>query len=170
MYGSFVDLNPMHKSAPAFSGRTIEVFEKAGFPQRVVEAKRDFSIRFALSSDYWLANDIYESPGIVERLRNHLVDLASHYHALYQDPRLANNRQENYEEARRWYRQLVKSYPSARATQVARYRLADLLLEHEEFVDAAIEYNMQRMTTEPKNGAKMRPMPRSSRIARNSAE
>ena len=140
VYGSFVDLNPMHKSAPAFSGRAIEVFEKAGFPQRVVEAKRDFSIRFALSSDYWLANDIYESPGIVERLRNHLVDLASHYHALYQDPRLANNRQENYEEARRWYRQLVKSYPSARATQVARYRLADLLLEHEEFVDAAIEY------------------------------
>ncbi len=140
VYRSFVDLNPMHKKAPAFSMRVIEVFEQAGFPQRVVEAKKDFSNRFALSSEYWIENEIYESPGVTGILRAHLVDLASYFHALYQDPRLRKERERNFEEARHWYRQIVTSYPGAPATPMARYRLADLLLERQEYVDAAIEY------------------------------
>ena len=140
VYRSFVDLNPMHKVAPTFGRRVIEIFEQAGFPQRVVEAKRDFSNRFALSSEYWTENEIFESPGVVDVLRTHLVDLASYYHALYQDKRLAKERTSNFEEARHWYRQIISSYPAATETPMARYRLADLLLEQKEFVDAAIEY------------------------------
>lgn len=140
IYRSFVKLNPMHKVAPAFNLRVIEIFEQAGFTQRVVEAKEEFSERYALASDYWTANEIYESSGVVEILRTHLVDLASYYHALYQDPRFVKDREENFSAARRWYRQIVSSYPASPATPMARYRLADLLLEHQEFVDAAIEY------------------------------
>jgi tetratricopeptide (TPR) repeat protein len=50
VYRAFVELNPMHKVAPTFSRRAIEIFEQAGFPQRVVEAKKEFSTRFALAS------------------------------------------------------------------------------------------------------------------------
>lgn len=140
VYRSFVELNPMHRMGPTFGKRVIEIFEHAGFPQRVVEAKRDFSNRFALSSDYWIENEIYDSPGVTEILRTHLLDLASYFHALYQDPRRAKDKAENFEEARHWYRQIVSSYPAAPTTPEARYRLADLLLEQREFVDAAIEY------------------------------
>ena len=140
VYRSFVDLNPMHKVAPTFSRRAIEIFEQAGFPQRVVEAKKEFSTRFALASDYWVKNEIYESPGVIDFIRDNLVDLSSYYHALYQDKRYAKDRQRNFEEARRWYREIVKSYPASPATPMARYRLADLLLEQKEYVDAAIEY------------------------------
>ena len=140
VYRSFVELNPMHRMAPAFSRRVIEIFEQAGFPQRVVEAKKDFSTRFALASDYWIENEIYESPGVIDFIRDNLVDLSSYHHALYQDPRYAKDREHNFEEARHWYRQMIRAYPASPATPMARYRLADLLLEEQEFVDAAIEY------------------------------
>ena len=141
VYRAFVELNPMHRKAPAFSRRAIEIFERAGFPQRVVEAKKDFSTRFALASEYWIENEIYESPGVIDFIRDNLVDLSSYYHALYQDPRYAKERSGNFDEARRWYREIVRSYPASPATPMARYRLADLLLEQQEYVDAAIEYD-----------------------------
>jgi tetratricopeptide (TPR) repeat protein len=141
VYRAFVELNPMHRKAPTFSRRAIEIFEQAGFPQRVVEAKKEFSTRFALASDYWIENEIYESPGVIDFIRDNLVDLSSYYHALYQDPRYARDRSGNFDEARRWYREIVRSYPASPATPMARYRLADLLLEQEEYVDAAIEYD-----------------------------
>lgn len=140
VYRAFVELNPMHKMAATFSKRAIEIFEQAGFPQRVVEAKKEFSQRFALASDYWIKNQIYESPGVIDFIRDNLVDLSSYYHALYQDPRYAKDRQSNFDEARRWYRELITAYPASSATPLARYRLADLLLEQKEYVDAAIEY------------------------------
>lgn len=140
VYRAFVELNPMHKKASTFSKRAIEIFEKAGFPQRVVEAKKEFSNRFALSSDYWTVNEIYESPGVVDFLRNNLGDLASYFHALYQDPRFRKDRQRNFEEAQHWYRQIVSAYRASPDTPMLHYRLADLLLEHGEYVDAAIEY------------------------------
>jgi tetratricopeptide (TPR) repeat protein len=140
VYRAFVELNPMHKVAPTFSRRAIEIFEQAGFPQRVVEAKKEFSTRFALASEYWIENEIYESPGVIDFIRSNLVDLSSYYHALYQDPRNAKDRPGNFEEAERWYREIVRSYPASPATPMARYRLADLLLEQREYVDAAIEY------------------------------
>ena len=140
VYGSFVDLYPKHKKSPQFSRRAVEIFERAGFPRRVVEAKKEFSARFALSSDYWVDNELYESPDVIEFLRTNLVELASYYHALYQDPRLTKERQANFDEAQYWYRQLLTSSPAHHATPQAHYRLADLLLENNDFVEAAIEY------------------------------
>lgn len=140
VYRSFVDLHSSHKISPYFSRRAVEIFERAGFPQRVVEAKKEFSARYALSSDYWTINELYSSPDVIAYLRTNLVDLASYYHAAYQNPRSAKDRQSNFDEAQHWYRQLLTSSPGDPATPQANYRLADLLLENQEFVEAAIEY------------------------------
>ncbi|MDH5618210.1 MAG: tetratricopeptide repeat protein [Gammaproteobacteria bacterium] len=140
VYRSFVRLHSSHKMAPYFSRRAIEIFEQAGFAQRVVETKKDFSNLYALSSDYWIDNELYSSRDVIAYLRKNLVDLASYYHAAYQNPRFAKDRQANFNEAQNWYRQLLTSSPGDPATPEANYRLADLLLEHQEFVEAAIEY------------------------------
>jgi tetratricopeptide (TPR) repeat protein len=140
VYRLFVDLYPNHKMSPYFSRRAVEIFEQAGFPQRVVEAKEEFSTRYALSSDYWLNNELYSSPGVIEYLRTNLVDLASYYHAAYQTPRFEEDKQSNFKKAQHWYQQLLASSPADPATPQASYRLADLLLENQEYVEAAIEY------------------------------
>jgi len=140
VYDSFVALNPFHKVSPYFSMRIVEIFDKAGFPRRVVEAKKEFATRYALTSEYWNHVDVNESPEVVGFLKTNLSDLASHYHALYQLDDLAEERPTNFAEAQRWYRQLLASFPADPETPHVNYQLADLLLENEDFAEAAVEY------------------------------
>jgi tetratricopeptide (TPR) repeat protein len=140
VYKSFVDLNPYHRVSPHFAMRVVEIYGDAGFPKLVVESKKDFATRYALDSAYWDHVDVGESPEVVGFLKTNLTDLAGHYHALYQEDALLEERPAHFVEANRWYRQLLASFPEDPETPGINYRLADLLLENEDFVDAAEEY------------------------------
>jgi TolA-binding protein len=140
VYKSFVELNPYHKVSPHFAMRVVEIYGDAGFPKLVVESKKDFATRYALDSSYWDHIDVGESPEVVGFLKTNLTDLAGHYHALYQADALPDERPAHFVEANRWCRQLLGSFPEDPETPGINYRLADLLLENEDFVDAAEEY------------------------------
>ena len=140
VYKSFIDLNPWHKVSPHFAMRVVEIYGEAGFPKLVVESKKDFATRYALDSSYWDHIDVNESPEVVQFLKTNLTDLAGHYHALYQDEALEDEKPGNFVEADRWYRQLLGSFPGDPDTPGINYQLADLLLENEDFIDAANEY------------------------------
>src|SRR5262249_39501240 len=45
-FKTFVGLYPFHKTSPRFSMRIVETFTKGGFPQLVLESKRDFASRY----------------------------------------------------------------------------------------------------------------------------
>jgi tetratricopeptide (TPR) repeat protein len=140
VYKSFVTLNPLHKVSPHFSMRIIEIYGEAGFPQLVVEAKRDFATRYARGANYWQHFDIEAAPAVVQMLKANLTDLANHYHALYQDEELIDDRPETFAEARRWYLQFLASFPADAESPHINYQLADLLLENENFGEAALAY------------------------------
>ena len=140
IYKSFVNLNPYHKASPYFGMRVVEIFGEAGFAQLVVEAKKDFATSYALDADYWDRVDIDDSPEVVGFLKTNLTDLAGHYHALYQEDVFVDERPVNFVEASRWYRQLLGSFPDDAETPGINYQLADLLLENEDFIEAAHEY------------------------------
>jgi tetratricopeptide (TPR) repeat protein len=140
VYKSFVELNPYHKVSPHFGMRVVEIYGEAGFPQLVVESKKDFATKYALDSKYWNHVDVVESPEVVGFLKANLTDLAGHYHALYQADGLIEQQPEHFVEANRWYRQLLGSFPADPDTPGINYSLADLLLENEDFVKAAHEY------------------------------
>jgi len=142
VYRSFIDLNPYHHRSPYFNMRVVEIFDEADFPLLVVEAKKDFATRYALSSEYWNRHDIGEAPEVAEFLKINLTDLAGHYHALYQEDVPVDAKAQHFEEAHRWYRQLLGSFPSDEETPQVNYQLADLLLEHEDFSAAAHEYEL----------------------------
>jgi tetratricopeptide (TPR) repeat protein len=146
VYKSFTDLNPYHKRSPHFAMRVVEIYGEAGFPIRVVDAKKDFATRYALDASYWDHNDIAEADEVVGFLKTNLTDLAGHYHALYQEKLLVDERPANFVEANRWYRQLLGSFPDDPATPGVNYQLADLLLENEDFIDAAGEYERTAYT------------------------
>ena len=140
VYKSFIGLYPNHQASPYFDMRIVAVYEQAGFPLLVVEAKKAFATRYAVDSNYWNYFERAESPEVIGFLKTNLGDLAGHYHALYQEPTLLEEQPASFAEASRWYRQYLASFPTDDETPGVNYRLADLLLENRDFIDAAAEY------------------------------
>lgn len=140
VYRSFVDQYPLHRVAPKFSMRVVEIYEKGEFPRLVVEAKKDFAARYGLLGDYWQHFDPQDSADVMAFLKTNLKDLANHYHALYQDEELLEDKPINYNEAVAWYREFLGSFPEDEESPPINYQLADLLLENEDYGQAAREY------------------------------
>jgi len=140
VYKSFIELNPFHKVSPHFSMRVVDIYAEAGFPLLVVESKKEFATIYALSANYWNYFDVDGSPEVVGFLKTNLTDLAGHYHALYQEGALLDEQAANFNEAHRWYRQFLTSFPSDAKSPQINYQLADLLLENDDFGEAATEY------------------------------
>jgi TolA-binding protein len=140
VYRTFVRLYPLHSASPHFSMRVVEIYEAGGFPKLVLESKKEFAASYGLHSGYWHHFDAGDSPGVLSYLKSNLKDLANHYHALYQNPDLSEKKAAHFTESLRWYREYLSSFPEAIEAPAIHYRLADLLLEHEGFDEAAREY------------------------------
>ena len=139
-YKTFVALHPLHRASPLFGRRVVEIYEAGGFPKLVLEAKKEFAASYGLSAEYWRHFETAAAPEVLEYLKTNLADLASHYHALFQAKDLSSERGANYEEALRWYRAYLASFGQEPSSADVNHRLADLLLEHRDFADAASEY------------------------------
>jgi len=135
-FSAFVERNPLHKQAPLFQIRVIDVYKKGGFPKLVIEAKRDYARIYSLDSNYWKNHDINRSPKILAFTKQNLIDLASHYHALSQKRRDPDN----YKEAIVWYRKYLESFPQDSQVTKMNFLLAELLFDNRAFAAAAVEY------------------------------
>jgi TolA-binding protein len=139
-YETFVELHPEHRAAPNFGIRVVEIYEAGGFPLLVLASKKDFAARYGLGAPYWQHFPIEEAPEVIAYLKSNLRDLATHYHAHYQDPEHVDEAEESFGEAQHWYRAFLASFPTDEETPAIHRQLADLLLEHEDYGDAALEY------------------------------
>ncbi|MDP6981025.1 MAG: tetratricopeptide repeat protein [Myxococcota bacterium] len=139
-YAAFVTLNPNHRSAPQFGMQIVEIYEAGGFPKLVLESKKEFAERYALDAEYWSHVAVDEAPEVVAYLRENLEDLATHHHAVFQDEKHRDERPLHFAEASRWYRAYLKSFASEATAPGVHHRFSDLLLENENFAQAALEY------------------------------
>jgi tetratricopeptide (TPR) repeat protein len=140
VYDSFVKLHPLHRVSPHFSMRVIEIYAQGDFPKLVVESKRRFATSYGLQAEYWRHFDVNESPEVLSYLKTNLKDLANHYHSLYQDASLEEEKPANYREALAWYREFLVSFPQDAESPSINYQVADLLLENQDYGEAAREY------------------------------
>jgi tetratricopeptide (TPR) repeat protein len=140
VYKSFVNLNPYHRQSPYFGMRVVDIYAEAGFPRLVVEAKKDFASRYAVDAEYWNFFAAEDAPEVIGFLKQNLTDLAGHYHALYQEEALFDEQPANFAEAKHWYTQFLGSFPADEESPQINYQLADLLLENENFGEAALQY------------------------------
>jgi outer membrane protein assembly factor BamD (BamD/ComL family) len=140
VYKSFVAQNPFHQASPHFSMRVVEIYEKGGFPQLVLVAKKDFAGTYGLQSEYWHHFDSNKSPEVLSYLKSNLKDLANYYHAQYQDPKQHEQQAANYAEATLWYREFLSSFHTDSQAPQTNYQLADLMLENHDYATAAHEY------------------------------
>jgi len=139
-YNAFVNRNPFHRVAPNFQMRVIEIQAAGGFPSLVLDAKKKFATTYGLNAEYWKYFAPNDRPDVLGFLKTNLTDLANHYHASYQNPRQAEDKPANFEEALHWYREFLTSFPMDIESPVINYQLASLLLENRSFGTAAVEF------------------------------
>lgn len=139
-YNAFVERNPFHEKAPNFHMRVIEINIAAGFPTLVIDSKKAFATNYGLKADYWQHFDPADRPDVLGFLKTNLNDLASHYHAMYQNEKLVEEKPVNFAEALHWYREYISSFPKDEDTPASNFQLASLFLENNSFAEAAVEF------------------------------
>lgn len=139
-YKAFIDNNQYHKLAPHFSMRTIEIYHKGHFPKLVIEAKKYYASAYGIKKSYWKYYNIKEHPDVVKFLKTNIIDLANHYHAVYQDPRYRTKKKQSFKDAAYWYKEFLISFPKDTLSPGINYLLADLYLENKDYLAAAREY------------------------------
>ncbi|MFQ5488277.1 MAG: tetratricopeptide repeat protein, partial [Gammaproteobacteria bacterium] len=135
-YATFVNLNPQHPEAPYYQIKVYEVYEDAGFRELAWPAKQDFIDRYGFKSPFWLNHDIRQYPRIVKELKQNLMDLAQHYHALAQ----ASGDPAAFEPVARMYSEYLGLFPDDPDAPRLRFLLAELRYETGHFEEAIKEY------------------------------
>ena len=132
---TFARRHPMHAQAPVLQARVIEIYQRSGFANLALEAKKEYVARYGVKSEFQRAN-----PAGWERaqalVKTHVAELARHYHATAQKSKASAD----YQEAVRWYRAYIASFPEDPNASQNNFLLAELLFEDGRLAEAAVEY------------------------------
>jgi TolA-binding protein len=135
-YRAFVTQDRNNENAPLLEMQAIEAYAKGGFPQLVLQGKKEFVENYSFGTAYWQGRDPKKEPKVVAVLKTNLKDVAQYYHAQAQRTKNVAD----YQEAAKWYRAYLTSFPDDRDSAVTNYLLADTLFESRQYLDAAKEY------------------------------
>src|SRR5580704_9153596 len=136
VYRAFVARDPYSDHAPDLDMAAIDAYNKGGFSQLVLDGKHEFVEHYNFDSPYWKTRTRADNPRVVEELKTNLKDVATYFHATAQKSKKVSD----YEEAARWYRDYLKSFPGEADSAATNYLLADALFESHQYADAATEY------------------------------
>ncbi|HEY2145148.1 MAG TPA: tetratricopeptide repeat protein [Steroidobacteraceae bacterium] len=135
-YRAFVSQDKNNAKAPLLEMQAIEAYQKGGFPQLVLQGKKEFVENYSFGTAYWKGRDPNSEPKVVAVLKTNLKDVAQYYHAQAQRTKDVAD----YQEAAKWYRSYLRSWPDEPGSAVTNYLLADTLFESKQYLDAAQEY------------------------------
>ncbi|HXI46956.1 MAG TPA: tetratricopeptide repeat protein [Steroidobacteraceae bacterium] len=135
-YRAFVSQDRNNEKAPLLEMQAIEAYSKGGFPQLVLQGKKEFVENYSFGTAYWQGRDPKGEPKVVAELKTNLKDVAQYYHAQAQRTKDVAD----YQEAAKWYRSYLSSFPDDPGSAVTNYLLADTLFESRQYLDAAREY------------------------------
>jgi cellulose synthase operon protein C len=148
-YRAFVSQDRNNEKAPLLEMQAIEAYQKGGFPQLVLQGKKEFVENYSFGTAYWQGRDPKKEPKVVAVLKTNLKDVAQHYHAEAQRSKNVSD----YQEAAKWYRSYLTSFPDDPDSAVTNYLLADTLFESKQYLDAAKEYESTAYHYEPHDKA-----------------
>jgi tetratricopeptide (TPR) repeat protein len=135
-YRAYVARDPYTDHAPNLAMQAIEAYRKGGFSQLELDGKHEYVEHYNFSSPFWQARDRAQYPTVVQELKTNLKDVATYFHATAQ----TSKRVEDYQEASKWYRDYLKSFPDDPDSAATNYLLAETLFESHQYAEAANEY------------------------------
>jgi TolA-binding protein len=135
-YRAFVSQDRNNEKAPLLEMQAIEAYAKGGFPQLVLQGKKEFVENYTIGTPYWQHRDPKNEPKVFAALKTNLKDVAQYYHAQAQRTKDVAD----YQEAAKWYRAYLTSFPKDPDAAVTNFLLADTLFDSRQYLDAAKEY------------------------------
>ncbi|HEX3915349.1 MAG TPA: tetratricopeptide repeat protein [Steroidobacteraceae bacterium] len=135
-YRAFVSQDRNNEKAPLLEMQAIEAYQKGGFPQLVLQGKKEFVENYSFGTAFWQGRQPSSEPKVVAVLKTNLKDVAQYYHAQAQRTKDVAD----YQEAAKWYRSYLRSWPDEPGSAVTNFLLADTLFESKQYLDAAQEY------------------------------
>jgi tetratricopeptide (TPR) repeat protein len=135
-YRAYVARNPNSDYAPNLAMQGIEAYRKGGFTQLVLDGKHEYVERYNFGTAFWQGRDRAKYPQVVSELKINLKDVATYFHSTAQK----SKKVEDFQEAAKWYRDYLKSFPDDPDSSATNYLLAETLFESKQFADAATEY------------------------------
>lgn len=135
-YAAFSEKNPLHPMAPTMSSNVISTYQKGGFPSLVLPYKETFVEQYGVYSAFWARATPELREQYSPELKQHLVELAQHYHATAQETNLPKD----YGTAARWYREFLATFPSDESAPVMNMLLGETLFAARDFLPAIEEF------------------------------
>src|SRR6201998_1316882 len=132
VYRAYVARDPYSDHAPDLDMAAIEAYGKGGFSQLVLDGKHEFVERYNFDSPFWQTRTRANNPRVVQELKTNLKDVATYFHASAQK----SKRIPDFQEAARWYRDYLKSFPDDADSAQTNYLLADALFESHDYAGA----------------------------------
>ncbi len=136
-FAAFARRQPLHAQAPVLQARVIGIYERSGLPSLALDAKKEYVQHYGATSEFRRANAAGWQATAQPLVKTHLAELARHYHAAAQKTKAAAD----VDEAARWYREIVASFPQDSETPRHQFLLAELLYDDGRFAAAALEYD-----------------------------
>jgi len=125
-----------NEKAPLLQMQAIGAYSKGGFPQLVLQGKKEFVEDYSFGTPFWQKRSPQSEPVVVAELKTNLKDVAQYYHAQAQ----RTNKPADYQEAAKWYRSFIGSFPDDAESAATNFLLADTLFESKEYLEAGEEY------------------------------
>jgi cellulose synthase operon protein C len=135
-YRAFVSQDRNNEKAPLLEMQAIEAYSKGGFPDLVLQGKKEFVENYSYGTPFWQGRTPKGEPKVVAELKTNLKDVAQYYHAQAQRTKNVAD----YQEAAKWYRSYLTSFPDDPESAVTNFLLADTLFESKQYLDAAQQY------------------------------
>ena len=136
-FAAFARRQPIHAQAPVLQARVIGIYEKSGLPTLALGAKKQYVQHYGATSEFRRANNAGWESSAQPLVKAHLNALARHYHASAQKTKAAAD----VDEAVRWYREILVSFPNDAEAARNHFLLAELLYEDSRLAEAAVEYD-----------------------------
>jgi len=135
-YAMFAQQHPLDAMAPTMSSRVIDTYQKGGFPSLVLPNKEKFVEQYGVYSAFWARATPRTRQQYSPELKQHLVELAQHYHATAQKTKLPKD----YGVAARWYREFLVTFPGDESAPTMNMLLGETLFAAKDFKGAIEEF------------------------------
>ncbi len=132
----YVKVHPNDIAAPKFSTLRIQAYVKGHFPTLVLPAKQDFVEHYGIHSHYWATHKQQRQQYAVQ-LKQHLLDLATYYHAQAQK----TDKVAAYLKPIRWYKEYLATPPVSEQQADINLRYAEVLYAAHHYAEAIKQFN-----------------------------
>ena len=135
-YLAFSKRYPTSSLAPKYHSKAIDAYKKGGFASLVLPTKISFVKQYGVNTGYWKARDNAARKSITPLLKQHIQELAKHFHAQARRIKAVAKKKKKHKtknklfavsitQATSWYKTYITSFPNDNGTEKVNFLLAE---------------------------------------------